>query len=198
MKITIICEGRTEGVFKRHLKRFVDHRLGDKPKPKIDFFRCDGAIPGEDKLRRTVKTLLDTRSDAVIALTDVYPGFPGGAEDAKGQMRRWVGAEARFFPHVALHDFEAWLLPYWDRIQELAGKSAQPLGEPERVNHNRPPAHRLKLLFEAGKCRDSYSKPRDAARVLKDVDLMVSVKACPELKALINTILTLSGGDPIP
>lgn len=197
MKITIICEGRTESVFKVHLKRFVDQCLGIKPKPKIDFFRCDGAIPSEDKLRRIVKTLLDTKSDAVIGLTDVYPGFPGGAEDAKGKMRNWVGSEPRFFPHVALHDFEAWLLPYWDRIQELAGKSAQPLGEPEKVNHSRPPAHRLKSLFEAGKCRDSYSKPRDAARILRDADLMVSVKACPELKAFVNTILALSGGDPI-
>lgn len=206
MRITIICEGRTESVFKEHLKRFVDGRLKrivdgklmDMPKPRLDFFRCDGAIPRENKLRRTVTTLLAHGSDAVIALTDAHPGFPAGAEDAKRQMREWVGDEPRFYPHVALHDFEAWLLPYWDHIKKLARKEAQPFGEPEKVNHDKPPAHRLKALFEAGSCRDSYSKPRDAGRILKDVDLMIAIKACPELKSFVNTILHLSGGEVIP
>lgn len=54
-----------------------------------------------------------------------------------------------------------------------------------------PPAHRLARMFEAGKRRDSYNKPRDAGRILKDADLMVSINACPELKAFVNTILKL-------
>lgn len=62
---------------------------------------------------------------------------------------------------------------------------------PEKVNHNKPPAHRLGSLFEAGKCRDSYSKPRDAKRILENADLMIAIQACPELKAFVNTILTL-------
>jgi hypothetical protein len=196
MKITVICEGKTEKVFREHLKRFVDDRLGDKPKPRLDFFKSDGAIPSKDKLRRTVRTLLDTGSQAVIALTDVYPGFRD-ASDAKVKMAEWVGPEERFFPHVALHDFEAWLLPYWEQIQKLAGKDAKPWGEPETVNHNSPPAHRLKKLFEAGNCRDSYSKTRDAGRILREANLMISINACPELRAFVNSILRLCGGKEI-
>jgi hypothetical protein len=197
MKITIICEGKTERVFKEHLKKFIDRKLEGKPKPRLQFHPRDGAIPKDDKLKREVETLLKTGSDAVIALTDVYPAFPGGAEEAKRKMREWVGPEPRFHPHVALHDFEAWLLPFWDTITKLAGRQAPAPGEPEKVNHGKPPAHRLKQLFELGHCRDSYSKPRDAARILKDADLSVAVAACPELKSFVNTILRLSGGKTI-
>ncbi len=199
MRICILCEGRTETAFKPFLLEFLKTRLG-KQMPKLDFNRHDGGIPTEAKLARVVKNLLDSgrdRADAVIALTDVYPAFES-ASKAKAQMRSWVGPEPRFHPHVAAHDFEAWLLPYWDRIQKLAGRNAKPFGKnPETVNHNNPPAHRLKALFERGKCRDSYSKPRDAGRILRDEDLMIAINECEELKAFINTILRLSGGEEI-
>jgi Domain of unknown function (DUF4276) len=113
-------------------------------------------------------------------------------------MRQWVGPEPRFHPHAAQHDFEAWLLPYWPFIQKLAGHNrACPSGNPERVNHNRPPSWWIREIFEGGKCRDSYSKVRDAARILRDNDLSVSIAQCSELKALVNTILNVCGADPI-
>ncbi len=142
-------------------------------------------------------------SDHIIALTDIYTGSQPpdfqDAEDAKNKMRQWVGAEPRFHPHVALHDFEAWLLPYWASIQKLAGHNKKaPSGKPEMVNHNNPPAYRIKEIFEIGTCRDSYIKPRDAGRILSKHDLAVAVAACPELKSLLNTIISVSGGTPIP
>jgi hypothetical protein len=48
-----------------------------------------------------------------------------------------------------------------------------------------------------GGCRDDYSKPRDANRILRGQDLGVAAAQCPELKALLNTIITLSGGAPL-
>lgn len=99
-------------------------------------------------------------------------------------------------PHVACHDFEAWLLPYWPTIQKLAKHNMRaPSGPPEQVNHNRPPARWIKDVFERGQCRDSYVKPRDALRILRDNDLSVAIEACPELKAFVNTIIRLSGGE---
>ena len=195
MKIVIICEGKTERAFKSCLHRFLNTRLGAlKQMPKLVFDVHNGAIPTAAKLKRVVETLLSAGREpasAVIALTDVYPAFRDAAE-AKFRMRHWVGDQPAFYPHVALHDFEAWLLPYWDRIQKLAGRDAAPFGShPESVNHNQPPAHRMVKLFEAGTCRDSYQKPRDAGRILRDADLMVAIQACPELKAFVNTILTL-------
>ncbi|HLO84959.1 MAG TPA: hypothetical protein VK203_08095 [Nostocaceae cyanobacterium] len=43
----------------------------------------------------------------------------------------------------------------------------------------------------------SYSKTRDAKKILQGQDLMIAVNACPELKAFINTILSLGEADLI-
>ena len=153
------------------------------------------------KLKRDVQRLLSGQfpSDYVIALTDVYTGSQPpefvNANDAKEKMRLWVGHEPRFHPHVALHDFEAWLLPYWTSIQKLAGHNkTAPTGKPETVNHTNPPAYRIKEIFEIGRSRDSYVKPRDAGRILSKNDLGVAVAECPELKAFVNTIISVCGG----
>jgi hypothetical protein len=158
MRIAILVEGKTEMAFKPHLVAFLQTRLAGGKKPKLDFVPHDGRIPTGDKLKRTVANLLNDRkqpADAVIALTDVYTGtnppeFPTAA-DAKQKMHQWVGAEPRFYPHVALHDFEAWLLPYWEKIKKLTGSNHKPPGsKPERVNHGNPPAYRLAAEFRAG------------------------------------------------
>lgn len=198
MRIAILVEGKTETAFKPHLIAFLQTRLAGKM-PKLDFVRYDGRIPTGDKLKRIVENLLSDRkrpADAVIALTDVYTGripteFPA-ALDAKQKMRQWVGAEPRFHPHVALHDFEAWLLPYWNKIKRLTGSNHKsPGSNPERVNHGNSPAYRLTDEFRTGPKTKGYVKPRDAGRILKDEDLMVAINACSEMKAFINTILNL-------
>jgi len=204
MKIALIVEGKTETAFLPHLRRFLQTRL-EGNMPKLDPFPCDGRIPVKDKLKRVVQNLLSGRNaaDHVIALTDVYtgsrpPDFTDALE-AKNKMRRWVGAEPRFHPHAAQYDFEAWLLPYWPTIQKLAGHNqAAPGMNPEKINHENPPAHRIKAIFEAGQCRDSYVKPRDAGRILRDNDLSVSIAQCTELKAFLNTIISICSGTIIP
>jgi hypothetical protein len=196
MKIAIIVEGKTEKAFMPYLQTYLKTQLVNKM-PKIISTCYDGRIPKDDKLKRVVKNLLTGKNaaDYVIALTDVYTGTPDfkDAADAKTKMQRWVGEEPRFYPHAAQHDFEAWLLPYWDTIQKLAGHNkTAPAGNPEIVNHNKPPASRIKEIFEAGRCRDSYVKPRDAGRILKGNDLAVAINHCVELKALVDTIISLS------
>ncbi len=201
MKIVILVEGATERAFHDTLVEFLERQLSGKM-PKLIFQGQRGRIPTGEKLRKVVANEFIGKSaaDAVIALTDVYTGTNEfkDAADAKAQMKIWVGDEPRFHPHAAQHDFEAWLLPFWPTIQKLARhKKTAPSGKPETVNHINSPAYRIKEIFELGKCRDSYQKPRDAKRILKDNDLLVSAKACPELKAFLNTILSLCEGEVI-
>ncbi len=204
MKISIIVEGKTEKAFIPYLRKFLAPRLPGTM-PKLDIFPYDGRIPTHGKSKRVVENLLSGKpaSDHVIALTDVYTGTKPpvfiDAVIAKKKMRQWVGPEQRFHPHAAQYDFEAWLLPYWSTIQQLARHNRKaPPGNPERVNHNNPPAYRIKEIFEIGKCRKSYVKPRDAGRILRDNGLIVAVDQCSELKAFVNTILSVSGGTVIP
>ena len=199
MKITIMIEGRTEQAFIPYLRAFLKSRLAGSM-PRLDTFRCDGRIFTHDKLKRAVENLLKDKSapsDAVVALTDVYTGSDDfvDATDAKNKMRAWVGENDRFFPHAAQHDFEAWLLPSWDEVQRIAGHSkGAPRGSAEQVNHNKPPSFYIKEIFEIGTSKRSYSKPRDAMRILRGKDLVIAAKQCSELKAFLNTILGLCGG----
>ena len=202
MKIAILMEGETERVFLSHLREFLRPRLLGKM-PRLISNKYDGRIPKEEKLKRVVEALLrgrDPDADHVIALTDVYTGSNDfqNAEDAKQKMRSWVGPNEHFHTHVAQYDFEAWLLPYWPAIQELARHNrTAPAGRPESINHNHPPSHHIKAIFRTGKGPRHYTKTRDAGRILQGKDLSVAAAACPELRAFLNTILTLSNSDPI-
>lgn len=202
MRIALLVEGKTETAFKPILVEFLRRHLEGRM-PKLKFLPYDGRIPTGDKLWRVVANLLAGHEpvSAVIALTDVYTGTKDfqDANDAKSKMLNWVGELPVFHPHVALHDFEAWLLPYWPDILKLAGHNkACPGHLPEMVNHTKPPAHHLKELFEAGRTRWSYNKPRDALRILKNKDLTIAANACPELKSFLNTIIALAGGRVLP
>lgn len=166
--------------------------------PAIDPVPFDGRIPKGDKLRRQVDRLL-AKADHVIALTDVYTGAQPSdfedADDAKSKMRAWVGDNPRFSPHAAQFDFEAWLLPYWEKIKRIAGSNHSPPGtRPEHVNNVHPPSHRIREVFRTGERGRAYVKTRDADRILNEEDLLVSANACTELKAFLNTIITLCNG----
>jgi hypothetical protein len=200
MKIAVLIEGQTERAFLPHLRRFLETRLTGRM-PRLDPVPYDGRIPKGPRLKRTVEYLLQSGgppADAVIALTDVYTGTGEfrDAQDAKNIMRDWVGLNTRFYPHAAQYEFEAWLLPYWDSIRRLAGHNmGAPGGAPEAVDLTRPPSVRIKEIFRAGSRGRDYIKPRDADRILRENDLLVAAHACSELRAFLNTILTLCGGE---
>ena len=109
-------------------------------------------------------------------------------------MRLWVGDEPRFYPHAAQFDFEAWLLPYWPRIISLAQSNRRvPSTNPETIDYQTPPSVLLNEVFRTGTEKRPYSKIRDGAHILRGQDLAVAAAQCPELKAFLNTILSLSG-----
>ncbi len=203
MKVSLIIEGKTERQFLPYLRNYLQPRLSGRM-PHFDVVPYNGRVPKEDKLKRLVNNLLNDRrspSDHVIALTDVYTGTNppdfSDATDAKSKMRAWVGMEPRFHPHAAQYEIEAWLLPYWPRIRQLAGHNqAAPGGNPEGVNHGNPPSRRIQQIFSRGS-RSRYSKSRDFGSILRGQDLTVAVSRCPELKDLINSILNICGGDLI-
>jgi Domain of unknown function (DUF4276) len=200
VKIAILVEGATEVAFREKLREFLKSRLGQEM-PRLDFKPQDGRIPKEGKLKRIVENLLDNDGyDAVIALTDIYTGTKDfqNATDAKDKMMSWVGHNSRFYPHTALHDFEAWLLPYWTTIQTLAAHNrSMSSGAPEMVNHQKPPSHWIKEIVRVGKCKRDYNKLSDGKAILRKNNLMNAIQACPELKDFVNRIIFLCNEDKL-
>ena len=194
MTIVIIVEGPTEVAFREALHSFVDARCGaqQRPRPRLQTQCVKGALTNYPKLARKVsETLKGPDVSGVIALTDVYPHFKNAAE-ARGTLAEQLPDDPRVHAHCALHDFEAWLLPYWEGVCTRLGRRQRPPGaRPEHVDLNRPPSKHLVELYRLA--RRKYDKPRDGAAILRDQDLTIAANACPELKALLNTILDCAG-----
>jgi len=198
-RVVVICEGQTEAAFRQVLLDYLgrkydqagvkDDRLG------LSFRSAKGKIKPDARLRADIEThLANPDVKAVVVLSDVYPDYSSAAE-GKRVLQAAADNEGRCFVHVACHDFEAWLLPYWDKICRIVGQSRKPFGaNPETVNDTKPPAHRLAELYGAAKPRPKkYTKPSQAYSILKGEDLEVSANVCPELKSFLNTVLRLAG-----
>ena len=54
----------------------------------------------------------------------------------------------------------------------------------------------LDQAYQTGKKR-AYRKTLDGIAILRNQDLAISAAACPELKAFLNTILSLSGAPTV-
>ena len=168
----------------------------------LRFNKQDGAVPSGEKLRKLVDNeLLDADTLAVVVLKDMYAEFRGvTAETAKASIWKDAGSSPKVHAHVARHDFEAWLLPYWNVILGRISNVQKPWGDhPEDVNDDDPPAHRLQGLYHLAKPKSRrYKKPSEAAAILRGQDLAVAAGRCPELKAFLNTLLRLSKLPEIP
>jgi hypothetical protein len=199
LKIALIVEGQTEKAFLPRLRSFLLRRLEGDP-PKLRVAKQAGRVPKGEKLKKIVTNLLSDGADAVIALTDVYTGQREfkDADDAIRQMTRWVGQNPQFRAHAVQYEFEAWLLPYWEVIQRLSGSDRRkPSEHPETVNHDKPPSRWISEAYRTGSRREDYVKARDVTKILEGQDLEFAARECPQLRAFLNTILDLCGGEPL-
>jgi hypothetical protein len=193
--IVILAEGKTERSIRPVLQAFLNeaaeaggkHPVGLAVKSYKGSELWDADAVTEDARRR----LASGRAQAVVVLADVYPKFRTPDE----VVRHYRGLrDHRFRVHCALHDFEAWLLPHWERVFQIAGKTPPkryPWRPPEDVNLAKPPSRVLSELFAP---RRGYEKAIDAPRILRSPDdLRVSAAACPQLRAFLNTLLEFAG-----
>jgi hypothetical protein len=165
MKIVVLCEGSTEEALRRGLREFVQGRAQGTGRVGVETRSLDGPLLRK-KLARLVELNL-AKSDVigVVALTDVYPDFDN-AKEAKDALRRFAGsgqADAKFRPHAAQFDVEAWIMPFWSQVaQHLSVKAASPGAQPEAINNQRPPSHHLRDLY--AKAKQRYEKVIDGAK----------------------------------
>jgi hypothetical protein len=199
VSVVLLVEGETETALKGKLKAFLDEQAEAEGRPKVALRTRDIMTLNRSKLRRRVSLeLRDPRVTAVVGLIDVYPNFIS-ADDARQFLRSAVGDEPRFYAHAAQYDVEAWLLPYWDFIcKRLGVQRARPGTNPEEVNRDHPPSKRLNELYRIAKPSRKYVKPIEMAAILRNQDLTVAANQCPELKSLLNTLLTFGNLTLLP
>lgn len=196
--IVLLVEGATENALKGHIKQFLDRRAEASEQPKVALrTKPLMTLDPEDLATRIQMELATPAVSAVVGLIDVYPNFPS-AQAAKDFLRQAAGQDERFHAHAAQYEVEAWLLPYWaDICSSLGVHRAQPGAHPEEVDLLRPPSQRLAELYRLARPARTYTKPREMAAILRGKDLTVAAEQCPEFKALLNTLLALSGLDSL-
>ncbi len=199
MTVVLVAEGATELALERALKAFLDERATAEGRPKVALRTKPTMSLNANRLRRDVELELSSpRVTAVVGLIDVYPEF-SSASEAKEWQRQAVGAERRFYPHAAQYDVEAWLLPYWDVIcGRLSVRRTRPGPQPEQVDRDKPPSKHLEALYAAAHPPRKYVKRIEMLTILRRQNLTVAADQCPELKALLNTLLALGGLSTLP
>lgn len=200
MTIVLMVEGDTEAALKVHLKAFLDRRAELEGKPRVRLETRPEVAHTKGQFRGRVRRELATPGvTAVVALIDVFPSYPD-ASAAKTDLAEKAGNATGFYAHAAQYDVEAWLLPFWGDICRRVGVAQKaPGNHPEQVDQTKPPAYHLQELYRLAKPNPrKYKKPTEMYAILRNKDLLTIAHQCPEFKAFINTLLTLSDLAPVP
>jgi len=140
--------------------------------------------------RRTRLALATNHADHIFALIDLYPGHVD-AESLRQELRQRVEPQwhARFHAHVAVHDFEAWVLANKEQLSKRLGVATlHGFNSPETVNDQKPPAERLKELFIRHK--RTYQKEVDGPAILRRTTPAVISDQCPNFQLFYKDLLT--------
>ncbi|MCW1969219.1 MAG: DUF4276 family protein [Anaerolineae bacterium] len=201
MTIVILVEGNTEVGLIDHIRNFVamQAKQFNRQPAKLKSIVMDGRNP--ITIGKQIRNSLNMPDvNAVVGLIDVYPQFKHAIEAKEWLMNiaQDAGIRQHFYAHAAQYDVEAWLLPYWDAICQRIGVKQTPISQhPENVNGTQPPAYRLQALYQRAKPPRRYVKTKEMPAILRGKDLGLSINACPEFKAFINTLLKLNNLSPI-
>ena len=202
MRIVLLVEGRTEQAFLHHLRQYLSRHLS--PMPKMEARPYNGRIPAGPMLQEAVRDLLRRRQrpvDHVIALTDVYTGTAPPmfrALTTPEPNARMGRSRSPLSPARGAIRLRGLAYPYWDDLRRIAGHNQAPVGADRNLSITITRLQRGSRPSFKSEHFAPYSKPRDADRIFRKNGLDVAIDQCPELKSLVNTILTICGAPPIP
>lgn len=198
MKVVVVCEGSTEAALRSAIRDYVHNKSKGRARVGVRVRSLDGAVVRRKLASVVAYELADRDVVGVVAVTDVYPNFQNAAV-AKSSLMSQVGREhhPQFRAHVAQHDLEAWLIPFWDEIAKYLRVDAKsPGARAEEINGVRPPSLRISELYR--KAGRKYRKPIDGPTWLTGERLEHAAKSCPELKLFLDSLLEFAGVGSMP
>jgi hypothetical protein len=200
MKFVLFVEGKTEQMgVPAFLKRWLDPKLtaavGIKPVKFNGWAELVKDAPGKAAIYLNSSDVI-----AVISLLDLYGPtlYPSQAATA-AQRISWATKhlqqtvnQARFAQFFAVHEVEAWLLSDPSLFpSSVRQKFPGTVQTPETVNCNTPPAVLLDRLYNQATGR-GYKKVAYGKDLFEKLDPHAAYMKCPNLKALLDTMLQLA------
>ena len=208
-RIVVLCEGDTEELAIRHFLIRPWHAQG---------FTSVGLQPVnlhgrlQDVPVKTSLYLDDQDILGVFTLVDLYGmdrvhHLPHDTLDTK--VRRVCGwlkdsvkhaRSADFFPHVCVHETEAWLLAEGAVLaKRLSDPDIKPDPQAESKDFQRPPSKIINELFLKRRSGDRYQKIRDGRPLFASLEFEPVYRSCRYLSssALPPYALRLCGENPL-
>lgn len=116
--------------------------------------------------------------------------------DAKVQrVRQWLRGQVNhpriddFFPHVCVHQTEAWILAEGSALAErLSDHGIKPDPDAEVKNFQRPPSKRINELFLTRRSADRYQKIRDGRPLFAAMKFEPVYSSCRYFRAFYDDL----------
>ena len=186
-RIIVLCEGDTEELAVRHFVARQWKSDGFGP-VGLQHHNLKGKTQNAGKIARLY---LDEREVlAVFTLVDlqgtiqVVHQTQDGLDAKVQRVRTWLRGQvthsraSQFFPHVCVHQIEAWILAEGRQLAERLGDSQiGPDGDAELKDFQNPPSKRLNELFLRCKSR-RYNKKADGTPLFKAMQFGAVYKSC--------------------
>lgn len=173
-RIVVLCEGDTEEIAVKH---FIRRQW------EVDGLKSVGLHPInlrgkiEDVFEYVPRYRRDPKVIAVFTLIDLY-GMNRVQHKADEELavkvarvKDWLRRDfdtAFFYPHISVHEVEAWLLAEGECLsQRLKDPKIQPDPNAETKNFDNPPHERIDALFKSRRSGDGYHKINDGAPLFR-------------------------------
>ncbi|MBI2872031.1 MAG: DUF4276 family protein [Chloroflexi bacterium] len=198
MTVKLYCEGGTEKGLRRLLQPIREELRTRNLGLHIRTYEGVGQLL--HKLPSATRDSLSTGARAVFALVDLHGApvsFPNPRAPAR-QRADWLREHLRtlipeqyrnrFYPHVAVHELEAWILADPSGLRERLKTSSLPSWpHPECVNDTTPPSDVLNGLFRA-RLKIRYAKIKEGVPLLEKLNLDAVYKGCPSFQLFIDDL----------
>jgi hypothetical protein len=201
-KIVVLCEGDTEELALRY---FIGRQWQADGLSRVGLKGIDLGGKPQDVGKYAMRYLGERETLAVFTLTDLQGTTliqhkPSDDLERKvSRMREWLRAQiedadsSRFFPHVCVHQTEAWILA---EGHALATRLRDPALKPdigaESKNFENPPSKRLNDLFRH-RGRPGYHKIIDGRPLFEKMEFEPVYKSCHYFQGFYDDLKKAAG-----
>ena len=207
-QIVILCEGDTEEfavkLFIRRQWEAQDDKDAKPPKPvgylkPIGFKTVNLDAHLEDIFKFVPEYRKNQKVLAVFTLIDLYgtEQVKHGAKDDLAQkvenVKKWLrdgcgeDGEGFFYPHVSVHDLEAWLLAEGEALSQRLQKRIDPDKNAEKRNFQTPPSKRINAIFRQHR-GEGYRKTIDGKALFERLKFHPVYDTCDFFRAFYDEL----------
>ena len=202
-RIIILCEGKTEKIA---ITTFIARRWEKDGLKSIGLhpINLEGKI--KDISKRLKHYANDEKVIAVFTLIDLqgtenFDGIKYKSTDnlpiKVNKLKNWLKKlvdkkfkkqlQNKYFPHIAVHQIESWILAEGKTLGEYLKISLEPDPKAEEKNFQNPPVKRINKLFKKSHFRREYKKIIDGKSLFKKMDFD-TVNECSYFESFYNAL----------